>query len=167
MIPSLKYYKLFNDVADLSFATFESACFDLRAYTNCEVKGFSESNKPKVFSPELGVLIMNPGDRALIPTGLILDIPEGHSVRLHIRSSVALKLGLSLANSEGVIDSDYVDPLFILVQNNSDTTVSIVHGERMAQAELVKKLYYELGETKERPSTKTDRSGGFGSTGNL
>jgi dUTP pyrophosphatase len=168
--PQLKVYKLHEDVVLPSFGTTESACFDLRAhlavtpvtfYSNRNVK--YEILPSTYFNPVR--LDLLPGERVLVPTGLIFDIPSGYSVRLHIRSSVAAKLGLNLANSEGVIDSDYVDPIFILLQNNSISSVEINHGERLAQAELVPLLKYELIQTEEKPGQKGDRVGGFGSTG--
>ena len=106
-----------------------------------------------------------PGERALIPTGLILDIPTGYSVRLHVRSSMALKQGIALANSEGVIDSDYVEPTFVMLYNSSTSTVHILNGERICQGELVSMMDYTLDRIYAKPGSKTDRVGGFGSTG--
>ena len=101
----------------------------------------------------------------LIPTGLTLDIPKGYSVRLHVRSSVALKKGLLLANSTGIIDSDYVDPLYFMLVNAGNTARQIFSDERYVQAELIKTLNHSLEEISEAPEQKTDREGGFGSTG--
>jgi dUTP pyrophosphatase len=106
-----------------------------------------------------------PGDRLMVPTGLIFDIPEGYSVRVHARSGLSLKQGLVLANSEGVIDSDYIEELFILVHNISDNGISIAHGDRIAQGELVVREAYTIGEISCHPGQKTDRVGGMGSTG--
>ena len=101
----------------------------------------------------------------MIPTGYILDIPEGYSVRLHPRSGLSLRHGIVLANCEAVIDSDYFDELFLLIQNNSEVSVNIHHGERLAQAELVKCEKYIIEETSVQPTQRTDRVGGLGSTG--
>ena len=106
-----------------------------------------------------------PGERALIPTGLIFDIPDGHSVRLHTRSSISLKKGLIMPNSEGIIDSDYYHQTFVMLYNASADEVLIENGERIAQGELVKTLTYIIEETKDVPEQKTNRVGGFGSTG--
>lgn len=83
---------------------------------------------------------------------------------MYVRSSVALKKGLTLANSTGIIDSDYVDPLFVVLHNVSDTLVLLKNGERIAQGMLQKTLKYSISETKTKPEQKTDRDGGLGST---
>jgi dUTP pyrophosphatase len=101
----------------------------------------------------------------LVPTGLIFDIPEGFSLRIHARSGLSLKEGLVLANSEAVIDSDYVDEVFVLLYNRSSVGRTIRIGERIAQAELVESVQYTIKETKKQPTVKTDRTGGMGSTG--
>jgi len=104
-------------------------------------------------------------ERMLIPTGLIADIPIGFSVRLHSRSGLAFKQGVYLTNCEGVIDSDYVDPIFAMVTSISNVPVKIYNGDRICQGELVRCEKYTLDESDEAPSQKTDREGGFGSTG--
>ena len=101
----------------------------------------------------------------LVPTNLILDIPKGFSVKAHPRSGLSLKQGLTLFNCTGVIDSDYVDPLFITLVNISGTTRTICDGDRIIQAELQVKIDTALESTNKRPTKKTDRNGGFGSTG--
>jgi dUTP pyrophosphatase len=146
--------------------TAQSACFDLAFQTagKNSYKGYSHMNKP--FSREMkDRLTIAPGERALIPTGCIMDIPEGFSVRLHARSGTSLKQGLVLANAEGVIDSDYVEEVFIILHNISGNAVTIENGDRIAQAELVKNVEYTVEETPARPLPKTSRAGGFGSTG--
>jgi dUTP pyrophosphatase len=94
-----------------------------------------------------------------------MDIPEGYSVRLHARSGTSLKQGLVLANAEGVIDSDYVEEVFIMLWNISGNAVTINNGDRIAQAELVKNEEYTIEQTPARPLPRTNRTGGFGSTG--
>jgi dUTP pyrophosphatase len=105
------------------------------------------------------------GDRVAVPTGLILDIPEGYSVRLHPRSGLALKNGISMANCEGIIDSDYVDELKVIIVNNGGEPFVIKHGDRICQGELIKTLDYTIEQCYTKPVQKTDRNGGFGSTG--
>tara|TARA_B000000557_G_C20555344_1_gene350707 strand:- start:309 stop:629 length:321 start_codon:yes stop_codon:yes gene_type:complete len=104
-------------------------------------------------------------ERVLIPTGLILDIPEGYSVRLHSRSGLAWKDGVYLTNCEGIIDYDYVEPVFVMMTNISQSPKTINNGDRICQAELVEKVYHSLVEIPEPPTRKTERDGGFGSTG--
>lgn len=103
--------------------------------------------------------------RVMVPTGIILDIPVGYSVRVHNRSSMAVKHGIKLANHEGVIDYDYHDPFFVVLENTTDTPFLIKHGDRIAQMEMVPKWEYQVVETTEKPQPKADRIGGFGSTG--
>jgi dUTP pyrophosphatase len=106
-----------------------------------------------------------PGIRVLVPTGLIFDIPQGHVMKMFIRSSQALKKGLTMANGVGIIDSDYVEESFMMLQNMSDSMATIENGERIAQCLIEKTLRTKIAETKEKPVQKTDREGGFGSTG--
>ena len=108
---------------------------------------------------------VNPNERVLIPTGLIFDIPNGHSVKLYPRSGLTLKQGLTLANNVGIIDSDYVEPVFAMVTNISGTTQYVKHNERICQGELSKDELCILEEISEKPERKTNRDGGFGSTG--
>lgn len=110
-------------------------------------------------------IVVQPGDRVMVPTGLIFDIPEGYSVRLHARSGASLKQGLVLANAEGVIDSDYVNEVMVLVYNISQNQIVINAGDRIAQGELVKDIEYSISESAARPGVKTNRTGGMGSTG--
>jgi dUTP pyrophosphatase len=169
----LKYFKLHDDVEQPVFATSGSACFDIYAYLHKPVTVHRMHNYKEKIHPEriqwedieeLQISIL-PGDRILIPTGLIFDIPEGYSVRIHPRSSISLKKGLSLTNGEGIIDSDYYHETYIMFTNTSADEVRITHGERIAQGELVQKEIYELEETLRQPEQTTQRVGGFGSTG--
>lgn len=147
-------------------ATVGSACFDLQfqGHGKREYKGFSRMNK-EFTRPMNNMIVIQPGDRIMVPTGLILDIPQGYSVRVHARSGLSLKQGLVLANAEGVIDSDYVEELMVLLWNISDNAIKINTGDRIAQAELIEDLTYEIVTTAIRPITKTTRIGGMGSTG--
>lgn len=163
---SLKFFKTHSDIQLPKHQTAQSACFDLafQSAGKGSYKGYTSFNKP--FSREMrGKISISPGDRVMVPTGFILDIPEGYSVRLHARSGTSLKQGLVLANSEGIIDSDYVDELYILLHNISENTVEIVNGDRIAQAELIKTLEYSIEQSAIRPGMKTNRIGGMGSTG--
>lgn len=163
---TLKIWKTHPDIQIPKHQTTQSACFDLafQSAGKREYKGYSHMNKP--FSRLLsGSITIAPGDRVLIPTGCIMDIPEGYSVRLHARSGTSLKQGLVLANAEGVIDSDYVEEVFIMLWNISGNAVTINNGDRVAQAELVKNEEYTIEQTPARPLPRTNRTGGFGSTG--
>lgn len=162
----LKYYKLQSNAAPPKFATQDSACFDLSACVmGRKITFYTMTNE----SFELGDFIDSfeiPAEmRVLIPTGLILDIPTGYSVRIHARSGLSWKQGLILANSEGIIDSDYTNELMIMIKNDSLRKITINHGDRIAQGELIKTLDYTIEECYNAPSQKTNRNGGFGSTG--
>lgn len=143
-----------------------SACFDIQfqGHGKREYRGFNRMNKAFT-RPCNNQIVIQPGDRIMVPTGLILDIPQGFSVRVHARSGLSLKQGLVLANAEGVIDSDYVEELMVLLWNISDNGITINTGDRIAQAELIKDAEYDVVETAARPMTKTTRIGGMGSTG--
>lgn len=167
----MKVYKD-NELASLpEFATEGSACFDLKAcFSFMEyLKSYNAWNKeaPIVAKDKLEgepAIKIPPETRVLVPTGLIFDIPDNHVLKVFVRSSVALKKGLTLANNTGIIDSDYVDPLYVVLYNLSDTLVMIKNGERIAQGMLQKTLKYTLSETTTKPEQKTDRDGGLGST---
>ncbi len=112
---------------------------------------------------ETGVEIA-PGDRALVPTGLRVAIPEGYELQLRPRSGLALKHGITLPNSPGTIDSDYRGPLGVIVMNAGNESFTVTHGMRIAQAVLapVVQARFDLVEA----LTDTLRgAGGFGSTG--
>jgi len=108
--------------------------------------------------------ILDPGQRVLIPTGLILEIPQGYEVQVRPRSGLALKHGITLPNTPGTIDSDYRGPVGVPLVNLSDRPYTIAHGERIAQmvvAPVVQARFVltaTLGET-------ARGTGGFGSTG--
>jgi dUTP pyrophosphatase len=166
----LKVFRMFDDVTLPIFGSTGSACFDLCAYIDAShgIRAWTDAGSkeiPKqIRDPERRV-IMYPNERIMIPTGLVFDIPEHHSVRLHARSGNAFKKGLTLANCEGIIDSDYVEEVMCMMHNISDMNIAINNGDRLCQGELVEDLTYTIKEAKNRPKTKTDRTGGFGSTG--
>ncbi len=163
----LNIYKTDPNISLPKFATKQSACFDIsfQAEGKSEYSGFNQYNAPFTRSLSTGTIRIMPGDRVLVPTGLIFDIPEGYSVRIHARSGLSYKQGLVLANQEAVIDSDYTQETFVLLTNISEVDQNISHGDRIAQAELVKCEEYILWEIMEAPTQKTDRTGGLGSTG--
>ena len=173
-VTSLKFYRTTESAILPTFATKQSACFDLYAnlVNGVEVQ-YYQAIATKVLPRKVSFDIntnrsfipINNEERMLIPLGLIADIPEGFSVRLHSRSGLAFKQGVYLTNCEGIIDSDYVDPMFAMVTNMSNVPVKIYDGDRICQGELVRCEKYTLDESDEAPTQKTDREGGFGSTG--
>lgn len=109
-------------------------------------------------------VMLKPLERALIPTGLYLSIPEGYEVQIRARSGLALKHGIALANGIGTIDSDYRGEIGVILVNLSNEKYIINKGDRIAQMILVK---YEKIEFEEVECLDdTDRGeGGFGHTG--
>lgn len=162
-----------NELAEIpTFATEGSACFDLRACLEVGkgIVAYNPHNRKMELPVKQGsdgraAVQLQPNFRVLVPTGLIFDIPKNHVLDVFIRSSMALKYGLMLANGVGKIDSDYVEPTYIMIYNACDTPITIYHGDRIAQAELRELKQYALTERKTPPAQKTDRDGGLGSTG--
>lgn len=152
-------------------ATAGSGAFDVRANLHDvkEIVVYSGSNKKTTTAvrDQYGNLsvILQPHARAMIPTGLIFDIPNGFKLEFSARSGLSLKEGLNLANGQALIDSDYVEESFVLIQNNSDLRVEIKHGDRIAQAALARVEPTAIVELTQRPAQKTTRVGGMGSTG--
>lgn len=169
--PPLKFFKLFPEASAPEWGTEHAACFDLRAclLTSVPVTQFTVDNEKQLIQPQTEgntvYVALAPQSRMMVPTGLKFDIPTGYSVRLHSRSGFAVKQAVVLANHEGVIDSDYIDPTFMVVTNNSSKTVKIYHGDRLAQGEMMPDISYDVLETENEPQAKSDRIGGFGSTG--
>ena len=166
----LRFYKLFSGVKDPKRATEGSACFDLYSFlpddsaVSVYINHVDELEIKNRLVQNQRVQV-NPKERVLIPTGLIFDIPYGYSMRLYPRSGLALKQGLTLANNVGIIDSDYVEPVFAMIVNISGDVKYVNNNERICQGELFKDQPCIIEEVKDRPQTKTDREGGFGSTG--
>src|SRR5438874_5476679 len=113
--------------------------------------------------PEDRPLLILPGKRALVPTGLILEIPEGIEGQVRPRSGLAFKHGLTVLNSPGTIDADYRGEIKVILINLSDTAFEIKDGERIAQLIVARHERVHWEEANELP--ESDRgAGGFGST---
>lgn len=108
--------------------------------------------------------VIQPGERALIPTGFALEMPEGIEAQIRPRSGLAMKHGITLLNTPGTIDSDYRGEIKIIMINFGDQPFTINRGDRVAQMvflELPKVVLLE----KEEISTTQRGQGGFGHTG--
>jgi dUTP pyrophosphatase len=109
-------------------------------------------------------VVLLPGDRKLIPTGLIIELPEGYEAQIRPRSGLALKHGITVLNSPGTIDADYRGEIKVLLINLGQESFEINNGERIAQMiiarhETVKWMVAEQ-------LTETARgAGGYGSSG--
>jgi len=148
-------------------ATAGSAAVDLTAYLPAEslvpIRSAVEGSYEGVVD-KLNRIAIPAGSRALIPTGLFFDIPEGYVMKVFARSGFSFKTGMSLTNSVGIIDSDYKEELFISMINLSGNTVLIGDGERIAQA-ILEPCEFKTIVLTSKPTRTTERSGGFGSTG--
>jgi len=109
-------------------------------------------------------LDLAPMSRALVPTGLRVEIPDGFEVQIRPRSGLALKHGISLPNTPGTIDSDYRGPLGVILINLGTEPVTINHGDRIAQM-VVAPVVQARFELAQGLSDTKRGSGGFGSTG--
>lgn len=108
------------------------------------------------------MLRLEPGSRALIPTGIFTGIPRGYEIQVRPRSGLALKKGVELSNSPGTIDADYRNEIGVILKNGGLESLWIEDGERICQFVLNEVSRIEWEEVSEL--TKTERNGGFGST---
>ncbi|MCR9286198.1 MAG: dUTP diphosphatase [Bacteroidetes bacterium] len=105
-----------------------------------------------------------PMERTLVPTGLYIELPIGFEAQIRPRSGLAIKKGLTLANTPGTIDSDYRGEIKVIMINLSTETQTIDPEERVAQMVIAK--YEQIGWLEVNELSETERgSGGFGSTG--
>ncbi len=107
---------------------------------------------------------LNPGDKALIGTGLFFAIPDGYEIQVRPRSGLAAKNGVTVLNSPGTIDSDYRGELKVILINHGKEKFTVNKGDRIAQivAAPVTRAAFSVVESLDQ----TERgSGGFGSTG--
>lgn len=109
-------------------------------------------------------LVLQPGARALVPTGLALEIPAGWEVQIRARSGLALKHGIALPNAPGTIDSDYRGPLGVILINLGDAPFTVAHGDRIAQMIVAPAPQARFAEAASLSDTARGQ-GGFGSTG--
>jgi dUTP pyrophosphatase len=158
--------------ADLSLVN-KGLIFDCNmGFTHHSVNtGFIEGDMPlyeyrRTEDDKLAIVI-KPNGRALIPSGLFVEIPDGYSMDIRPRSGLALKYGMELVNSPGLIDPDYRGDVGVIVKNGGNKPIVIVDGERIAQMKISKDVEFEW----EPVHSKLDLSetvrgeGGFNSTG--
>jgi dUTP pyrophosphatase len=109
-------------------------------------------------------LVLAPGTRALIPTGLVLELPKGTEAQVRPRSGLAFRHGVTVLNSPGTIDCDYRGELKVLLVNLGETSFEIERGARIAQLVVSKVTQVQLKAVRTTVSTRRG-AGGFGSTG--
>lgn len=128
-----------------SYATKESAGMDLSA-------ALEEA------------FVLEPGDRALIPTGLSIALPAGYEAQVRPRSGLALKYGVTILNSPGTIDADYRGEVKVLLANLGQEAFTIERGMRIAQMVVARHAVVNWSVAEELDETERG-AGGFGSTG--
>jgi dUTP pyrophosphatase len=109
-------------------------------------------------------VLIGPGERALVPTGIKLALPEDVVALVHPRSGLALKHGVTVLNAPGTIDSNYRGEIGVILHNTSTDWFDVDRGDRIAQLVFQKVLIVELEHVDEL-SDSVRGSGGFGSTG--
>ncbi|MCF8309259.1 MAG: dUTP diphosphatase [Bacteroidales bacterium] len=129
------------------YATVASAGVDLRANLNESIE-------------------LEPLKRALVPTGIFIELPVGYEAQVRPRSGMAIKKGVTVLNSPGTIDADYRGEIKVILVNLSDEKVKIEHGERVAQMVIQSHEQAKWQEVSRLNETERG-SGGFGSTGSV
>jgi len=111
-----------------------------------------------------GEVVLAPGARLLVPTGLVLEVPPGWEGQVRPRSGLALRHGVTLPNAPGTIDSDYRGELGVILANQGSEPFVIRRGDRIAQLVVAPVARVEWAEADEL-SASAREGGGFGSTG--
>jgi dUTP pyrophosphatase len=114
--------------------------------------------------PEAEPVVLMPGARALVPTGLTIALPPGYEAQVRPRSGLAAKHGVTVLNTPGTIDADYRGEIGVILINHGDAPFSIRRGERIAQMVIASVVRAELVPVDTLAATERG-SGGFGSTG--
>ncbi|MGG5821958.1 dUTP diphosphatase [Falsiroseomonas sp. HW251] len=109
-------------------------------------------------------LVIPPGGRTLVPTGLRIALPHGHELQVRPRSGLALKHGITVPNTPGTVDEDYRGELQVIVMNAGTEPFTVDRGMRIAQAVVAPVVRGSWKEVSELPDTSRGE-GGFGSTG--
>lgn len=109
-------------------------------------------------------LVIRPGERALVPTGLVLELPEGFEGQVRPRSGLALEHGVTLANPPGTIDSDYRGEVKVILIHLGDAPVTVHRGDRIAQLVVARVEPVEWVEAEDLAASHRGE-GGFGSSG--
>ena len=137
--------KLSTEVLTPKYETSGSSGMDIAAYIRQDI-------------------IINPGEKALIPTGFSLSVPQGYEVQIRPRSGLAAKKGVTVLNTPGTIDSDYRGEIKVILINLSKDIFYVKSGERIAQMVVCPVKQVVVEEVNELSETNRG-AGGFGSTG--
>lgn len=114
--------------------------------------------------PDAAPLVLAPGGRALVPTGLAFAVPEGFEAQVRPRSGLAARAGVTCLNTPGTIDSDYRGEVQVILANLGDAPFEIRRGDRIAQLVIAPVARAAWAETEDLDATARG-AGGFGSTG--
>lgn len=141
-----------------------------------KIHNFSEHNLPEYSSVSAAgldlrantkeKLTINPGERSVVPTGLIIEIPNGYEGQIRPRSGLAIKYGITVLNSPGTVDADYRGEIKVILINLSDKPFVINNGDRIAQLVIAKfePIEWEMVDVNDLSISKRGEKG-FGSTG--
>jgi dUTP pyrophosphatase len=147
LVVEIKTLAHFGDLELPKYETVLAAGADLRAAV--------EEHAP---------MVLQPGARALVPTGMAMALPAGYEAQIRPRSGLAYKHGITCLNTPGTIDADYRGEVKILLINHGDTAFTINRGERIAQMVIAPITQPEFEAVTELSETVRG-AGGFGSTG--
>ena len=134
------------------------SAFDLPQYETANAVGLD------VRANTTEAIRLAPLERAMVPTGLYVEIPEGYEIQVRPRSGLAAKYGISVANAPGTIDPDYRGEIKVILVNLSNEVFELKPGERIAQL-VVAQFTRSEWESVEQLSDTERGAGGFGSTG--
>ena len=109
-------------------------------------------------------LIIPPGQRALVPTGIAIALPAGTEAQVRPRSGLAARHGVTVLNAPGTVDADYRGEIQVILINHGDAPFVVQRGARIAQLVIAPVLHASLSESQELSDTRRG-GGGFGSTG--
>lgn len=133
-------------------------CFKLPQY---QTEGAAAMD---LYAANENTITLKPLERALVPTGIKIELPQGYEAQVRPRSGLAIKSGISLSNCVGTIDEDYRGEVCVGLINYSNEEFSIHRGDRIAQM-LIAPVTKAVIETVEELSQTARQEGGFGSTG--
>lgn len=133
-------------------------CFKLPQY---QTEGAAAMD---LYAANENTITLKPLERALVPTGIKIELPQGYEAQVRPRSGLAIKSGISLSNCVGTIDEDYRGEVCVGLINYSNEEFSVHRGDRIAQM-LIAPVTKAVIETVEELSQTARQEGGFGSTG--
>ncbi len=166
-VSSVIFEPLHADVTPPARATEHSAGYDVSAYlTGRTVRVFLDgvqTERPAEQRDGTWVLVLHPGERALVPMGFRMRLPAGIEAQVRPRSGTSLKTDIVIANAPGTIDADYPDECCTPVRHGGTRELVITHGERIAQMVFARHEVLDFVPGEVKPTTT--RNGGFGSTG--